>query len=86
VIALSSWFGVAGAAWAGVITVAAATFATLRVFRTYVLGERATPVADAPASASSLPPPTPGTMHDGPVPPGTDRPWPPPALAGHQPR
>ena len=41
VIALSSWFGIVGAAWAGVFTVAAATGATLLVFRAYVTSERA---------------------------------------------
>jgi O-antigen/teichoic acid export membrane protein len=91
VIALSSWFGVVGAAWAGVLTVAAATAATLLVFRAYVTSERASQRASEGAGTSTatplaLPPPALGTRCPAPVPASTDGlPWPPPALAGHGP-
>ena len=52
VIALSSWFGIVGAAWAGVFTVAAATAATLLVFRAYVTSERASERAGTRAAAT----------------------------------
>ena len=91
VIALSSWFGIVGAAWAGVFTVAAATAATLLVFRAYVTSERASEQSSERAGTRvaptvTLPPPALGTRHPAPAPAsGEALPWPPPALVGHGP-